>query len=72
METRFRSVLKALSWRFLATIITSTIVWCLTGKADFALTVGVIDTTVKLLVYFFHERIWLRIPFGKQKPEFEI
>lgn len=72
METRSRSLLKALSWRFVATIITSFIVWMLTGKADFAVTVGIIDTTVKLLVYFLHERLWLRISFGKSKPEFEI
>jgi len=73
MESKRRSIVKALSWRFLATIITTTIVWLLTGRAEFAATVGVLDTSVKILVYFIHERIWLRISFGKQKPsEFEI
>ncbi|MBI3313631.1 MAG: DUF2061 domain-containing protein [Candidatus Omnitrophica bacterium] len=72
METRWRSVLKALSWRFLATFITAGIVWALTGEGKFAATVGILDTSVKLVVYFFHERIWLRVPFGKTKPEYEI
>ena len=73
MESKRRSIVKALSWRFLATIITTMIVWLLTGKAEFAATVGVLDTSVKILVYFIHERIWLRISFGKKRStEYEI
>ncbi|OGW72550.1 MAG: hypothetical protein A2Y02_02475 [Omnitrophica bacterium GWA2_52_12] len=68
-ETHSRSLAKAFSWRFIATIITTAIVWILTGEGKFAATVGLLDTTVKILVYFFHERLWLRIPFGKRKPE---
>jgi len=69
METKRRSIVKALSWRFFATIITTAIVWALTGEVEFAATVGVIDTILKLVVYFMHERIWVRIPYGKPKPE---
>ena len=73
METKLRSFLKAFSWRFIATIITTTIVFFLTGKGDFAAKVGLLDTTVKLFVYFFHERAWLRVRFGKIKPtEYQI
>ena len=73
METRWRSLVKALSWRFLATLITTAVVWSLTGEGKFAATVGILDTTIKLGVYFLHERIWLRLPFGKIKErEYEI
>jgi uncharacterized membrane protein len=65
METKRRSILKALSWRFLATVITSLVVYFMTGKLTFALEIGGIDTFIKLGVYFAHERIWLMIPFGK-------
>lgn len=68
METRLRSIIKALSWRFIATFITAGIVWILTGEGKFAATVGIADTLIKLFIYFFHERLWLRIPFGKIKP----
>ena len=71
METKRRSIFKALSWRFIATLITAAIVWTLTGKGDFAAKVGLMDTTIKLLIYFVHERIWLRIPFGKIKTSSE-
>lgn len=73
METRWRSAAKAFSWRFIATFITAGIVLALTHEGKFALTVGLMDTTVKLLIYFFHERIWLKVPFGKiKRADFEI
>ena len=74
MDTPRRSMAKALSWRILATVITSVIVYLLTGKGDFAATVGVADTTVKFLIYFGHERLWNRIPYGREekRPEYII
>ena len=72
-ETKRRSLAKALSWRVFATIITGTIVFVLTGKTAFALEVGAVDTAIKLVVYFVHERLWLLIPFGRVAPQdFEI
>jgi len=74
MERRRRSIAKAISWRFFATIITVSIVWALTGRLEFAATVGLIDTVIKIFIFFFHERIWLKIPYGKMPPseEYEI
>ncbi len=67
-ETRRRSVLKSLSWRFLAALITSGVVYVLTGKGDFAAKVGLVDTAVKLVIYFMHERAWDRISYGRVPP----
>lgn len=74
MDSPRRSVTKAISWRILATVITSVIVFLLTGKGDFAATVALADTSIKLLVYFGHERLWNRIPFGRteKQPEYII
>lgn len=73
METHFRSITKALSWRFLATLITFSVAWLLTGKLHLAVEIGVIDTLIKLAVYYSHERLWNQIDFGKQKPpEYQI
>jgi len=69
METHRRSIAKALSWRVLATLITTTLVYLLTGKGEFAATVGLADTLVKFVIYFAHERLWNRISFGREKPE---
>ena len=69
METTRRSFAKAISWRILATLITGTIVYLLTGKGEFAVTVGLADTTFKFVVYFGHERLWNKIQYGRKKPE---
>lgn len=74
METTRRSIVKALSWRLLATAITSSLVFALTGQGEFAATIGLCDTLIKLFVYFGHERLWNRISFGRQRqqPEYFI
>jgi len=62
-----RSVAKAISWRFLATMTTMTIVFVVTGKLDLTLIVGVLDVVLKMILYFYHERIWNRIHWGKKQ-----
>ena len=46
------------------------------GRTDTALKIGAIEFFAKIAVYYLHERMWLRIPFGKntvvKTPEFEI
>jgi len=69
MDSNRRSLAKALSWRLLATIITSSIVFAITGQGEFAATVGVADTVCKFFIYFGHERLWNRISYGRKKPE---
>ena len=63
-ELRRRSIVKSISWRVFAAIITSCVVFVITGKGDFAAKVGLIDTAVKLLIYFLHERVWDKIDYG--------
>ncbi|MCG8424532.1 MAG: DUF2061 domain-containing protein [Proteobacteria bacterium] len=73
METRKRSIAKALSWRFIATLITSLVVFAATGEIILAAEIGLLDTLIKLGAYFGHERMWLRIPYGRYKPpDFQI
>ncbi len=73
MESHIRTITKTLSWRFVATLITFSVAWLVTGKLTFALEIGVADTLIKLGAYYFHERLWIRVRFGKlRKPEYEI
>ena len=73
METPRRSIAKTFSWRVVATIITGTVTYFLTGRLDFAVTVGLADTFVKFFTYYAHERIWTRISYGKvRRLEYEI
>lgn len=63
-ETKLRSFIKGISWRLLGTIDTIIISFILTGKIKTALSIGGIELFTKIILYFFHERIWLKIKFG--------
>jgi len=65
-ETRLRSLLKAISWRLLGTITTILIIYLFFGKLKLATIAGLFEFTTKIILYFVHERIWNRIPFGKR------
>jgi adenylylsulfate kinase len=71
METKARSFLKSVSYRVFASIVTAIIVYCFTGKLLLAVGLGVLDSTVKILVYFLHERLWAMIPYGRVKHPLE-
>ena len=67
-ETKRRSVVKAISWRILGTIDTITISYILTGQIKTALSIGGLEVFTKMILYFFHERIWNLISWGKRNP----
>jgi len=72
-ESPRRSVAKAISWRILAAIITACVALAMTGQLEFAAKIGAIDTGVKLLIYFFHERLWNKINYGRMTgPDYEV
>ena len=66
-ETHLRSVIKAFTWRFLATLTTFTLVWLFTGKLDTAIMVGGLEAVIKMLIYFMHERGWQRVRWGRHE-----
>lgn len=63
-ESRSRSILKSLTWRVTATLTTMTIAWFITGNTETALKIGGIEIVLKMLIYYFHERIWQLVPRG--------
>lgn len=63
-ETTIRSLAKTISWRIVGTLDTIFIAWIITGELRMAFTIGSIEVVSKLLLYFFHERIWNTIKWG--------
>lgn len=73
METKVRSIVKAATWRMGGLIMTVSVAWIVTGKPSLAASIGAIDTLVKLGAFYVHERLWLKIRFGRLRPpDFEI
>jgi len=62
-----RSICKAVSWRTLATLTTAVIVFVFTGRVALALTVGLLEVFAKMGLYFFHERVWQKVHWGKKE-----
>jgi uncharacterized membrane protein len=59
LEKHSLSVMKAFSWRVLATLTTMIISYAVTRKLEYAITIGSIEVFVKLFLYYFHERMWV-------------
>ncbi len=53
-----RSIAKTVSWRIIGTLDTIGISWLLTGELSLAFSIGSIEVVTKMILYFFHERIW--------------
>lgn len=64
-EKPIRSIAKALSWRVVGTLDTLVVSYVLTGQISVAASIASVDFLTKLVLYFFHERIWNAIKWGK-------
>ncbi|WP_400074816.1 DUF2061 domain-containing protein [Winogradskyella sp. R77965] len=60
-----RSIVKTISWRAVGTLTTVTISYILTGTMALAFSIGGIELVSKMVLYFFHERTWNNIKWGK-------
>ena len=65
-ENTIRSIVKSISWRVVGTIDTILISWLITGKVSTALSIGAVELVTKMVLYFFHERLWNTIKWGKK------
>ena len=57
-ESHIRSIIKGITWRFLATGTLILIVYLVGGDISTALNVGAIEFFLKLFIYYGHERAW--------------
>lgn len=73
MESHLRSILKGITWRLGGTTVTIIVAWLFTGSINIAAKIGLIETVLKISVFYIHERLWNRINIGKEKkPEYQI
>ena len=64
-EKPLRSIAKAISWRVIGTLDTLIVSYLLTGEVAVAASIASIDFVTKMFLYFFHERLWNKINWGK-------
>jgi uncharacterized membrane protein len=64
-EAHSRSLLKAVSWRLLGSIDTFVISYFVTGRLVFAASIASVETFTKIMLFYFHERAWALVPWGR-------
>ncbi|CAA6803998.1 MAG: Conserved hypothetical protein probably involved in assimilatory sulfate reduction [uncultured Sulfurovum sp.] len=67
-EKAYRSIVKTISWRTVGTLDTVIISYFITGNLKMAAAIGSIELFTKMVLYYFHERTWNKINFGRVKP----
>lgn len=60
-ESHTRSLLKGITWRVVATMTTMIVSWFVIHDITSALQIGFIEATLKIGIYYLHERMWAKI-----------
>jgi uncharacterized membrane protein len=63
-ESHPRSFLKAVSWRTLGSIDTFILGFLFTSDAKVAGSIAGTEVVTKIMLYYFHERLWALVPWG--------
>ena len=63
-ESKLRSLIKAFTWRFLATIDTFVLSFIVTNELKWATSIALIEIITKAILYYLHERLWNKFNWG--------
>ena len=66
-DSNKRHVMKTFSWRAVGTVDTFLLGWVITGSPLTGLKIGGSEVFTKMILYFFHEKLWYRINYGLSK-----
>ncbi|GAA6199262.1 DUF2061 domain-containing protein [Aquicoccus sp. SU-CL01552] len=65
METRRRSLVKAVIWNLIGLAVMALVGLVATGSAAVGGAMALVNTAVGLVMYLVYERIWSRIRWGR-------
>lgn len=64
-----RHIAKTITWRIVGTLDTIFLAWLISGNSLTGLKIGLAEVITKMILYYFHERLWfkgeLKITAGK-------
>ena len=60
-----RSLAKTISWRIIGTLDTLILSWIIIGEVKTAAAIASVEFITKMILYFFHERAWNNIKWGR-------
>ena len=59
-----RHLYKTFSWRAMGSLITLIVAWIASGNPLTGFKIGLVESLSKMILYYFHEKLWYRISFG--------
>lgn len=75
-ESKLRSILKAVTWRFIATMTTFLLALFIfrdtPGALEKSTIVASLELVIKLVIYYLHERAWQQVPRGSIRKFFRL
>jgi uncharacterized membrane protein len=63
--SKSRSFAKSITWRVIAIISTFVIGYIMSGSLAFAASLSLVSNLINFVLYYVHERVWLKIDWGK-------
>lgn len=63
-DSRKRHIAKTITWRVVGTLDTMMLAWIISGNPLTGLKIGVIEVFTKMILYYFHERVWYNFDYG--------
>jgi uncharacterized membrane protein len=62
-----RAVAKTASYRVFGSLATTALAYGMSGSVSTAFAVGGFEVVGKLALYYWHERLWSIVPFGRRE-----
>jgi uncharacterized membrane protein len=62
-----RHLFKAITWRMIGTLDTLFLGWIISGSFRVGAAIGGAEVITKMILYYMHERLWYRVPFGVKR-----
>ena len=64
-QSRWRSLIKAVSWRLVGSLDTFILSYIVTHRLRYAVSIASIEALTKIALYYVHERVWRRVAWGR-------
>jgi len=72
METHKRSMVKSITWRIIGVFLLGGIAWSVTHSWKEMGIITILFHSIRMVLYYFHERIWLRVEWGRIRHPLEV
>ena len=65
VDTRRRSAAKSVTWRVVGIVLLGIISYAITGNWKEMTIITILFHSIRLIMYYYHERLWERVSWGK-------